>query len=225
MKRSIYLGLIVLFVASLSACNSYNYYTAGLNRTNMSRYHTFAWLPMGSGKGKAPGNVVAADAKIKDAATSALESKGLSISQKQPDLLISYTTTVGRGTRTTYYTNYGWGGWGGYGWGGFGLGWGYGWRGYGWGGFSPYYYYGAPFAYTGGLTYADQEHYKEGTLIIDLIDRRTRKVVWRGYGVGEVHHDPQKNVDDIPKVVSGIINQLSLQAPSAPPRMIRTMNS
>ena len=225
MKRSIYLGLIVLFVASLSACNSYNYYTAGLNRTNMSRYHTFAWLPMGSGKGKAPGNIVAADAKIKDAATSALESKGLSISQKQPDLLISYTTTVGRGTRTTYYTNYGWGGWGGYGWGGFGLGWGYGWRGYGWGGFSPYYYYGAPFAYRGGLTYADQEHYKEGTLIIDLIDRRTRKVVWRGYGVGEVHHDPQKNVDDIPKVVSGIINQLSLQAPSAPPRMIRTMNS
>ncbi len=225
MKRSIYLGLIVLFVASLSACNSYNYYTAGLNRTNMSRYHTFAWLPMGSGKGKAPGNIVAADAKIKDAATSALESKGLSISQKQPDLLISYTTTVGRGTRTTYYTNYGWGGWGGYGWGGFGLGWGYGWRGYGWGGFSPYYYYGAPFAYTGGLTYADQEHYKEGTLIIDLIDRRTRKVVWRGYGVGEVHHDPQKNVDDIPKVVSGIINQLSLQAPPAPPRMIRTMNS
>ena len=225
MKRSIYLGLIVLFVASLSACNSYNYYTAGLNRTNMSRYHTFAWLPMGSGKGKAPGNIVAADAKIKDAATSALESKGLSISQKQPDLLISYTTTVGRGTRTTYYTNYGWGGWGGYGWGGFGLGWGYGWRGYGWGGFSPYYYYGAPFAYTGGLTYADQEHYKEGTLIIDLIDRRTRKVVWRGYGVGEVHHDPQKNIDDIPKVVSGIINQLNLQPPSAPPRMIRTMNS
>jgi len=225
MKRSIYLGLIVLIVASLSACNSYNYYTAGLNRTNMSRYHTFAWLPMGSGKGKAPSNIVTADAKIKDAATSALQNKGLSISQKQPDLLISYTTTVGRGTRTTYYTNYGWGGWGGYGWGGFGLGWGYGWRGYGWGGFSPYYYYGAPFAYSGGLTYADQEHYKEGTLIIDLIDRRTRKVVWRGYGVGEVHHDPQKNIDDIPKVVSGIINQLNLQPPSAPPRMIRTMNS
>ncbi|MFI5158879.1 MAG: DUF4136 domain-containing protein, partial [Sphingobacteriales bacterium] len=124
MKRSIYLGLIVLIVASLSACNSYNYYTAGLNRTNMSRYHTFAWMPMGNSK--APGNVVAADAKIKGAATSALESKGLSVSQKEPDLLISYTTTVGRGTRTNYYTNYGWGGWGGFGWGGFGLGWGYG---------------------------------------------------------------------------------------------------
>jgi len=218
MKRSIYLGLIVLIAASFSACNTYNYYTAGLNTTNMSRYHTFAWIPMGAGKGRAPGNVAMADAKIKDAATSALETKGLSVSQKQPDLLVSYTTTVGRGTRTNYYSNYGWGG---YGWGG-----GYGWRGgYGWGGFSPYYYGGAPFAYSGGLTYAEQEHYKEGTLIIDLIDRRTRKVVWRGYGVGEVHHDPQKNIDDLPKVVSGIINQLSVQPPSAPPRMIRTMNS
>jgi hypothetical protein len=236
MKRSIYLGLIVLITVSLSSCETYNYYTAGLNTTNMSRYHSFAWMPMGSGKGKAPGNVVTADAKIKDATTSALEAKGLSISQKQPDLLISYTTTVGRGTRTNYYTNYGWGGygwggwggWGGYGWGGYGLGWGFGGRGYGWGGFSPYYYYGAPFAYGGALTYEDQEHYKEGTLIIDMIDRRTRKVVWRGYGVGEVHHDAQKNIDDLPKEVNGIISQLSLQPPAGAPvsmRRTRTMSS
>jgi len=64
--------------------------------------------------------------------------------------------------------------------------------------------------YDGGITYAEQENYKEGTLIIDLIDTRTRKVVWRGFGVGEVHRDPQKNIDDIPKVVAGILNQLQL---------------
>jgi len=214
MKRSIPLGLILLIVISLSACDSYNYYTAGLNTTYMNRYHTFAWMPMGDAKGKAPSNIITADAKIKDATTAALESKGLAISQKQPDLLISYTTTVGRGTRTNYYSNYGWGG--------FGLGWGYGGRGYGWGGFSPYYYGGAPFAYGGALTYEDQEHYKEGTLIIDMIDRRTRKVVWRGYGVGEVHHDQQKNIDDLPKEVEGIINQLSLQPPAGAPVMRRT---
>jgi hypothetical protein len=223
MKRSIYLGLIVLIVASLSACNSYNYYTAGLNKTNLSSYHTFAWMPMGD-KSKAAGNVAEADAKIKDAATSALQSKGLAVQQKHPDLLVTYTTTVGRGTRTNYYTNYG--GWGGYGWGGFGGGWaGYGWGGYGWGwGYRPYYYWGAPFAYGGQLTYADQEHYKEGTLIIDLVDRRTRKVVWRGYGVGEVHRDPKKNVDDIPKVVDGILKQLIITG-SASSIMVRTMSS
>jgi hypothetical protein len=86
---------------------------------------------------------------------------------------------------------------------GFGLGWGWGYR--------PYYYgFGYPFAYYGGLTAVDKEHYKEGTIIIDLIDTHTKKVVWRGFGVGEVHHNVQKNIDDIPKIVEGIIKQLQL---------------
>ena len=62
----------------------------------------------------------------------------------------------------------------------------------------------------GGPTYAEKELYKEGTLIIDLIDPRTRKIVWRGFGVGEVHKNAQKNIDDLPKVVDGVINQLQL---------------
>ena len=56
----------------------------------------------------------------------------------------------------------------------------------------------------------EQEHYKEGTLIIDLIDTRTRKIVWRGFGVGEVHNNPQKTIDDLPKVVNGVLDQLQL---------------
>lgn len=217
MKRSIYLALIVLIVSCLSACDSYNYYTAGLNKTNLSNYHTFAWMP--SGNSKMAMGAGEADAKIKDAATMALTGKGLSLQQRRPDLLVSYTTTVGRGTRTNYYTTYP-----GY-YGGFYPGWGFGWGG-GWGGWGgwyrpSYYAFGGPFAYSGGLTYSDQEHYKEGTLIIDLIDRRTKKVVWRGFGVGEVHHNPQKNVDDLPKVVDGIISQLNITRTT----MVRTMSS
>ena len=60
----------------------------------------------------------------------------------------------------------------------------------------------------------DKEHYKEGTIIIDLIDTRTKRVVWRGYGVGEARSNPKKNIDDLPKVVNGIINQLQLTPPS-----------
>ena len=224
MKRSIYLGLLFLIISGLSACTSYDYYTAGLNKTNMSGYRTFAWMPMGGAKanGAVTANSVA-DANIKDATTMALANKGLKLQTQKPDLLISYTTTVGRGTRTNYYTNYGWGG----GWGGYYGGWGWGgYGGWGWGGYyRPYYYYGAPFAYTGGLTYAEQEHYKEGTLIIDLIDRRTRKVVWRGFGVGEVHSDPKKNIDDLPKVVDGILKQLIVTPPAGANYMYHTMSS
>ncbi|MDF2431611.1 MAG: hypothetical protein JWP44_1242 [Mucilaginibacter sp.] len=201
MKRSIYIALTVLLVSGFSACTSYNYYTAAINRTDLSSYHTFAWMPPAkTDNNKAMSD--AADAKIKDAATADLVAKGLRLSQGNPDLVVTYSRIVGRGSRTNYYSPY-------YGYGGFYPGWGWG-MGWGWG-YRPYYYaYGAPFAYYGGLTYAEKEHYKEGTLIIDMIDTRTRKIVWRGFGVGEVHKDPQKTIDDLPKVVTGIINQLHL---------------
>ncbi|RZA02823.1 MAG: DUF4136 domain-containing protein, partial [Sphingobacteriaceae bacterium] len=80
----------------------------------------------------------------------------------------------------------------------------------------PYYgAFGAPFAY--GAIDLGKEHYKEGTIVIDLIDRRSKQVVWRGFGVGEVHRDPQKDINDLPKVVDGVLKQLSLAPSSAPP--------
>jgi len=217
MKRSIYFGLAFFIIAGLSACTSYNYYTAGLNKTNMSGYRSFAWMPMPDTKGRKTNQE--ADAKIKDATTAVLKNKGLNLQTNHPDLIVVYTNTVGRGTRTNYYSSYP-GFYGGWGW---GSGWGWGAR-WGWGGWArPYYYaYGDPFLYSGGITYAQQESYKEGTLIIDLIDTRTKKVVWRGFGVGEVHHNPQKNIDDIPKVVNGILDQLKLSTPTS---VVRTMSS
>ncbi len=209
MKKSIYLVLVAVVLSGLSACTSYNYYTAAINKTNMSGYHTFAWMPPQNNKNEKMMSD-AADAKIKDAATNALIMKGLRLSPQHPDLIVTYTTIVGVGTRTNYYSPY-YGGYAGWGWGG-----GFGWGGWGWGGrwggwgYRPYYAFGGPFDYYGGITYADREHYKEGTLIIDMIDPRTRKIVWRGFGVGEVHKDPQKTIDDLPKVVDGVLNQLQL---------------
>jgi hypothetical protein len=207
MRRLIFGLLVIYFIASLSACTSYDYYVAGLNRTNLSKYRTFAWMPAGHNNDKANTNM-AADAKIKDAATSSLVNKGLTLSQRDPDLIVSYSSVVGTGTRTYYYPMYG--GYPGYGfgYGGFGYG---GWG--GWGGYyRPYYYaYGAPFMY-GGMGIS-QDHYKEGTLIIDLIDRRSKQIVWRGFGVGEVHRNHQKDIDALPEVVAGVLDQLSL-APS-----------
>jgi hypothetical protein len=214
MKKSIYLGLALLAISALSACTSYNYYVAGLNKTNLNNYHSFAWMPVANNDRTGANNInPIADTKIKDAATTALVQKGLSLQRRNPDLLVSYSTIVGRGTRTNYYPLYGYDGI----YPGFGFGFG-GWGGWGRWGYRPYYYaYGAPFAYAGTVT--DQEHYKEGTLIIDLIDRRTRKIVWRGFGVGEVHHNPQKNIDDLPKVVAGVLDQLTI-VPGADDRRI-----
>jgi hypothetical protein len=204
MKKLIFLVLGFVIISGLSACSSYNYYTAGINKTNMSQYRSFAWMPPAGKSKNAPAANTAADLKIKDAAVASLAAKGLRLQPNNPDLLVTYTATVGRGSKDVYYSPY-------YGndfYPGWGLGFGWGW------GYRPYYYgFGYPYAYYGGLTAVDKEHYKEGTIIIDLIDTRTKRVVWRGFGVGEVHHNPQKDIDDLPKVVDGIISQLQLTHP------------
>lgn len=191
MKKLNYLSLS-LSILLLSACTSYNYYTAAINKTNLSAYHTFAWMPESDNK---QSNTSVADFKIKDAVTQTLTTKGIRLNQKNPDLIVNYTTKIGRGSRTTYYSTA---------YPGYGFGWGYGW---GWA-YRPYYYaYGAPFYYN-GATYAENEHYKEGTLVIDLIDSRSHKIVWRGFGVGEVHKNVEKNINDLPKIVEGVLSQL-----------------
>ncbi|TWR24516.1 DUF4136 domain-containing protein [Mucilaginibacter achroorhodeus] len=200
MKKYIYLVLVVAFVSTLSACSSYNYYTAAANKTNLSGYRTFALTgPMQSpNKQWRPLNEIG-NGRIQEATKEALIAKGLVPQQQNPDLLVRYATVTGRGTKwETYYPYYG-GGWGwGYGW-----GWGGFYRPWGWGG-----YYGGLY----GPGYTQKVQYKEGTIIIDLIDARTQQIVWRGYGVGELQN-PKRTMNDIPKVVDGIIKQLNLTPP------------
>ncbi|PJJ84275.1 DUF4136 domain-containing protein [Mucilaginibacter auburnensis] len=207
--------VFVLSVVTLSSCSTrYNYYVAALNRTNLSAYRTFSWMqPPG---GAAQPSISVTDAKIKDAAAQALTQKGLTMQQQNPDLLVSYSKVEGRGSRTNYYPMYVGGGfYPGFGWGWGGLGWGgFGWGGFGYGGWYNPYFYG-PSYYAG--TTVQREHFKEGTLVIDLIDNRSKQLVWRGYGVGEVRNNQQKDIEDLPKVVSGIFEQLSLAPSSAPP--------
>lgn len=203
MKTIINTGLVLLLVSALSACSSYNYYTAAKNKTNLTAYRTFAWLPPDAQPNKA-GSVVKkeiADEKVKETTIEALTAKGLKLQETNPDLLVSYSTVTGRGVKNEFYPAYygtlysGWG-WGGYGW-GYRPFYGYGGFGYGWG----YPYYG------GGVM--ARVPYKEGTLIIDIIDRNTRQLVWRGFGVGELHN-PKTTLKELPKVVNGILQQLNL---------------
>lgn len=207
MKRYIYLVLAVAFVSLLSACSSYNYYTAAQNKTNLSSYRTFAWAAPERNPNKQwrPLDEIG-NGKLQEAAKLALVGKGLTLEQQNPDLLVRYATVTGRGTKTEFYSPYYSGFYGGWGWGGFyrpyyGLGLGWGWGGP-WGGYGGW----------GGAGYAQKVHYKEGTIIIDLIDSRTQRLVWRGYGVGELHN-PKQTMKDIPKVVEGILNQLQLAPP------------
>jgi hypothetical protein len=206
MKRTINMGLVMLLVSALSACSSYNYYTAARNKTDLSAYRTFTWLApdMQTDKAGAMVKKEIGDEAVKNATIAALQAKGLKLvdNNSNPDLIVSYSTLTGRGVKNEFYPAYYGGLYSGWGWGGYG--WGY--RSFygGWGGWGFPYYGG----YYGGGVVA-RVPYKEGTLIIDIIDRSKRTLVWRGFGVGELHN-PKTTLKELPKVVNGILQQLQL---------------
>jgi hypothetical protein len=76
--------------------------------------------------------------------------------------------------------------------------WGYGSMPYGYG----YYgmWAGAP------RTYTDVSQYTEGTLILDFVDAKTQKLVFRGIGTGTVS-DPETNADRIKEAVEEIVEE------------------
>jgi hypothetical protein len=197
MKNLVNRGFLSLIVLMVSGCSSYQYYSVQSNNTVFTKYRTFAWLPpTDTSKNGTYANIV--DGKLKYEITAKIESRGLVLKAVRPDLLVRYSIVINNKTRTYNNPAYV-----------------YRYRGNYPGAISYrsgrhfYYAYRAPFpVYLG--TEIEQIPYKEGTLIIDLIDRRIQHVIWRGYGIGEIDN-PQKAINDIPMVVDGIINKLPLK--------------
>jgi hypothetical protein len=199
MKKITLIGLMFIITGLMAACSRYTYYSVGDNASALTRYRTFAWLPPIKKTGNAALNNDVADQRIHESATERLEERGLQLKSRNPDLLVRYMVMVDQKERVYDQPIYNYVG------GGF-----YPRYGYYRGGRSYYYAYSRPFpVYVGNDV--ERVPYKEGTLIIDLIDRKTRKVVWRGYGIGEVDN-PAQATKDIPKVVEGIIKKLPLNA-------------
>jgi hypothetical protein len=196
MKKLIKSILFVMMTYMVSGCSSYQYYAIQSNNANFGKYRTFAWLP--------PADTVKntrysdiADQRITNEVTGQLQKRGLVLKANHPDLLVRYSIAVNDKVRlynnpvyiyngqwfhhtAVQYHN----------------------------GRHIYYTYRAPYpVYVGSEI--DQVPYKEGNLIIDIIDQRTSRVIWRGYGRGEVDN-PEKAINDIPEVVSGILKKLPI---------------
>lgn len=106
-------------------------------------------------------------------------SKGFSKSE-QPDVLISIFTKERE--RVDVHQNFGWG---------WGPGWGWGW------GWNPYWGMGFNSVYTT----------PEGTLFIDIIDAKTKELVWQGEGSGYLTKNTAKKEARIKEFVSKILEQ------------------
>jgi hypothetical protein len=160
-------ALAVVGAAALSCVTAPEVRTDADPTANFSKYRTFEF--MGGKSVLRYGAVQVTNPfvsdEVREAVSRQLQAKGLTPTTTNPDLLVTF---VSGARKKTEIEDTGPSFYGRYGWVGYGPGW--------WG----------P-GYDSWWTYS----YNEGTLIVDLIDARTKRLVWRAYAKGEVE-DPTK---------------------------------
>ena len=66
------------------------------------------------------------------------------------------------------------------------------------------YYYGTPWGWGPGRTTVTQYNYTQGTMIFNVFDAKEKKLIWQGTAYGEVDDKPQRDENNIPKVVDQV---------------------
>jgi hypothetical protein len=71
-----------------------------------------------------------------------------------------------------------------------------------------------PWGFGGGLGGATVETYVDGTLIVDLYDAKTKKMVWRGVATATVSDKPSKNTEKMNKALDKMFEQFPIAGTS-----------
>jgi hypothetical protein len=117
--------------------------------------------------------------RIKNAVNSVLVTKGWTEVESGGDVsIVAMQMTLNEQTLNTFYDGFG-GGWG--------------WRRFGGGGF--------------GEATTTTETYKVGTLVVDLFDAKTKKLLWRGNSSDTLSNNSNKNIQNLDKGVEKMFKQ------------------
>lgn len=127
---------------------------------NFRAYKTWAWLPTqptDTEGGPAQGYQSFLDKRIRAAVEREMTTKGLTFTDKTPDLYVAYSAKVEEKQQANY------------------------------GGYSPFGYpYGYGYGYGSLYNRGYVTNYKAGTVIIDFVDARRKELAWRGLGQAQV---------------------------------------
>lgn len=119
--------------------------------------------------------------RITTAVVAAMQRKGYQQASSDPDLLINPVTIVKNKIALSSNTDY-----------------------YGYGGVYRPYYWGTGLGVSSTTNYNIQ-NYKDGSLIIDVVDANTKKLLWQGTGNSEIDK-PLKDPDtEVPAAVNKIL--------------------
>jgi hypothetical protein len=122
--------------------------------------------------------------RIKSAVNAALAAKGWTQADSGGDVsIVAMEMTRNQQTLNTFYDGFG-GGWG--------------WRGFGGGGF--------------GEATTTTDTYKVGTLVVDLFDTKTKKLLWRGTSTDTLSNNSEKNIKNLDKGVEKMFKKFPPEA-------------
>lgn len=169
-------GLVA--VCALAACSTVSVTTNYDRTVSFAKYRTYSLSPASKGQTLSPSS----EAALRDALRAELAAKGIvEASSGRADVAVVRHVFTQEKLSVQQYTDWG------YGFGGWPYGYGY----YG-------MWAGAP------QTYTDVSQYTEGTLVLDLVDNRTKKLVFRGVGTAVVG-GPESNANKIREAVRKIV--------------------
>ena len=198
--KTIRIVLTCCLLLLLTACAT-NVQTINPSGNDLSNYETFAYLPNTNveveGKNYSD---TAVNKVIVESVKMNLEEHGLDIDRKEPDLLVLISTSTDvelkadtRPVYATYPYQYGIG------------------RVSPW--YNPYYFYGYT-SYSPVIGYnTTTNSYKEGTLVIDIIDRVTKKTVWKGIANDQIYSQP--TTEAIQDLVTDIFREFPIEEKDA----------
>jgi len=171
-------------LAAFTACSSYTVKTDYDPTATYASYKTFDWYAASKrAKGKASGTDPLMDKRVRVSVQAVLEAKGFrQQTVGEPDFLVTYYPIY---KNKKYRTTTSFGGSGGYGWGS--RHWGYG--------------VGTHFS-------TSQVHtYREGTIILEIVDSRSNQLVWQGAAEGALANfdNPEDAQEQISKAVRDLL--------------------
>jgi hypothetical protein len=182
-------NLLIAIIAAiaLTSCSSINISSDRDGDVDFTKFSTFSYYGWQKESDKILNQFD--KTRIEQAFADEFKERGLTLVDKNGDVIVSLYIVVDQKTGTTAYTNhYGAGGPYGY-YGGYGYG-----AGWGWGmGYSSTSY--------------QEYHYMVGTLVCDVFDYKTKKLIWQGVVSGEIDENPKNRERNIPRVVRELMKR------------------
>jgi len=189
MKNIKLLSIFILLAIFVSSCGA-RVETIRPNEANLSNYKTFAYLPNSNDQlsNKSYSNLTV-NTTVVDAINMNMKKEGYTLDRDNPDLLVLVSTKTNLETETTtdpVYATYPYS--------------------YPVSSISPYYssyYYRGYSTFTNVVGYdTDKYTYKEGTVVVDIIDKKTKKTLWKGISSKNIYNESER------AAIIGLIDQI-----------------